>query len=53
MMCGCTTRASTGPSGSAGGDVTIVQRYGNDSIPDYLLPEEFGGTRIVNWGITA
>ena len=28
-----------------GGDVTI----GADVIPDYLLPERFGGTRIVDW----
>ena len=42
-----------GPERVRGGDVTIVQRYGDDSIPAYLLPEEFGGTRLVDWGITA
>ena len=28
-----------------GGDVVC----GCDIVPDYLLPEEFGGTRIVDW----
>ena len=42
-----------GPERVRGGDVTIVQRYGDDSIPDWILPEEFGGTRLVDWGITA
>ena len=42
-----------GPTRVRGGDVTIVQRYGNDSIPDWLLPQEFGGNRLVDWGLTA
>ena len=37
-----------GPERCRGGDVTIVQR--DDSIPDWCLPEEFGGERIVHWG---
>jgi predicted GIY-YIG superfamily endonuclease len=41
-----------GPERVRGGDVTICQR-GSDSIPDWCLPEEFGGTRRVDWGITA
>lgn len=41
-----------GPENVRGGDVTIVQR-GTDAIPAYLLPEEFGGDRIVDWGIAA
>ena len=32
-----------------GGDVTFVGRHG-DSLPDWVVPEEFGGTRIVHWG---
>jgi predicted GIY-YIG superfamily endonuclease len=40
-----------GPERVRGGDVTIVQRHNNDSIPTWLLPEEFGGTRRVDWGI--
>ena len=39
-----------GPERVRGGDVTIVQRHNNDSIPTWLLPEEFGGTRRVDWG---
>ena len=34
-----------GPHRVRGGDVTINA----DVVPDYLLPEEFGGTRIVHW----
>ena len=37
-----------GPERCRGGDVTIVQRR-DDSIPDWCLPEEFGGTRRVDW----
>lgn len=39
-----------GPSNVRGGDVTIVQP-GTDDILPYLLPVEFGGTRIVDWGL--
>ena len=38
-----------GPERVRGGDVTIVRRY-DDSIPNWLLPEEFGGDRLVDWG---
>ena len=38
-----------GPERVRGGDVTIVLKSG-DTIPDWLLPEEFGGTRRVHWG---
>ena len=38
-----------GPERGRGGDVTIVQRSG-DGIPDWCLPEEFGGSRRVDWG---
>ena len=31
-----------------GGDVTYVGK--DDSIPDRWVPEEFGGTRTVQWG---
>lgn len=41
-----------GPERVRGGDVTIVQRH-TDSIPDWLLPEEFGGARVVDWGLVA
>ena len=41
-----------GPERVRGGDVTIVRRQ-DDGIPDWLLPEEFGGTRRVDWGILA
>ena len=34
-----------GPHRVRGGDVTINKNV----VPDYLLPEEFGGTRIVDW----
>jgi hypothetical protein len=37
-----------GPERVRGGDITIVQH--DDSIPNWLLPEEFGGTRRVDWG---
>jgi len=39
-----------GPENVRGGDVTIVQRD-TDEIPNWLLPEEFGGDRIVDWGL--
>lgn len=39
-----------GPERVRGGNVTIVQRHGNDEIPAWLLPEEFGGKRVVHWG---
>ena len=32
-----------------GGDVTFVGKHG-DGLPDWVVPEEFGGTRIVHWG---
>ena len=38
-----------GPERVRGGDVTMVQP-GTDALPDWLLPQEFGGTRVVNWG---
>ena len=38
-----------GPTNVRGGDVTIVHRH-DDEIPDWLMPEEFGGTRRVDWG---
>ena len=38
-----------GPERVRGGDVTICQR-GNDGIPDWCLPQEFGGKRLVDWG---
>ena len=38
-----------GPERVRGGDVTMVQR-GTDALPAWVLPEEFGGTRYVNWG---
>lgn len=31
-----------------GGDVTYVGH--DDSLPDWVVPEEFGGIRRVNWG---
>ena len=37
-----------GPEMVRGGDVTILGR--DDKIPDWCLPEEFGGTRLVHWG---
>lgn len=40
-----------GPENVRGGDVTIVDR-GTDAIPDWCLPKEFGGDRLVDWGIT-
>ena len=39
-----------GPERVRGGDVTIVRRYDDDSIPGWLLPQEFGGDRRVDWG---
>ena len=39
-----------GPHNVRGGDVTICEKH-TDIVPDYLLPTEFGGTRIVDWGI--
>ena len=38
-----------GPERVRGGDVTMVQR-GTDALPDWVLPQEFGGTRVVQWG---
>jgi len=38
-----------GPERVRGGDVTVVQPTG-DSIPNWLLPQEFGGDRHVDWG---
>lgn len=38
-----------GPTNVRGGDVTIVHRH-DDEIPDWLMPEEFGGSRRVDWG---
>ena len=35
-----------GPKNVRGGDVTVLE----EPIPDWLLPIEFGGTRIVDWG---
>ena len=37
-----------GPERVRGGDVTYVGP--DDSLPDWLLPQEFGGARIVHWG---
>ena len=39
-----------GPHNVRGGDVTICEKH-TDIVPDYLLPTEFGGERIVDWGI--
>lgn len=38
-----------GPERVRGGDVTMVQR-GTDALPEWVLPQEFGGTRLVDWG---
>ena len=38
-----------GPERVRGGDVTYVGRD-TDGLPDWVLPEEFGGTRRVEWG---
>ena len=38
-----------GPENVRGGDVTICAK-GTDAIPPWLLPQEFGGERIVDWG---
>ncbi len=38
-----------GPERVRGGDVTMVQP-GTDALPDWVLPQEFGGTRLVDWG---
>ena len=35
-----------GPQNVRGGDCTVLQ----EPIPDYLLPIEFGGSRICDWG---
>ena len=40
-----------GPERVRGGDVTIVLKSG-DTIPDWLLPEEFGGTRPLGLTVT-
>ena len=50
VACKWTMRHGDGPERVRGGDVTIVRRQ-DDGIPDWLLPEEFGGTRRVDWGI--
>jgi len=34
-----------------GGDVTYVGPHDDDSLPDWILPEEFGGQRMVDWGM--
>ena len=38
-----------GPHVVRGGETVIVDRH-TDTIPDWLLPTEFGGERIVEWG---
>ena len=38
-----------GPHNVRGGETTIAERH-TDIIPDWLLPEEFGGERKVDWG---
>jgi predicted GIY-YIG superfamily endonuclease len=37
-----------GPERVRGGDVTFVGP--DDSLPDWILPTEFGGNRNVDWG---
>ena len=40
-----------GPTCVRGGDVTYVNfKCKTDELPGWLLPQEFGGQRIVNWG---
>ncbi len=41
-----------GPNNVRGGDVTIVHEH-TDEIPDWCLPREFGGSRVVDWGLPA
>ena len=39
-----------GPENVRGGDVTYVNfKCESDTLPDWLLPIEFGGKRIVDW----
>ena len=38
-----------GPERVRGGDVTLVRR-GTDALPGWVVPQEFGGDRVVNWG---
>ena len=37
-----------GPTRVRGGDVTFVGA--DDELPDWVLPQEFGGNRVVDWG---
>ena len=39
-----------GPERVRGGDVTMVKPNGDDSLDAWVLPQEFGGTRVVHWG---
>ena len=41
-----------GPERVRGGNVTVCLR-GSDSIPKWILPEEFGGKRKCDWGLVA
>ena len=38
-----------GPHNVRGGEVTVVDRH-TDIIPNWILPKEFGGERICDWG---
>ena len=39
-----------GPENVRGGDVTYVDfKCESDTVPDWLLPIEFGGQRLVRW----
>ena len=38
-----------GPCRVRGGDVTYVHKN-TDALPAWLLPQEFGGNRFVQWG---
>jgi len=38
-----------GPCRVRGGDVTYVDKN-SDALPAWLLPQEFGGNRFVQWG---
>ena len=38
-----------GPERVRGGDVTFVHAT-TDELPDWVLPQEFGGSRVVSWG---
>ena len=44
---GCSMLEFTGPI--RGGDVPLVDKH-SDALPDWVLPQEFGGNRLVNWG---